>query len=131
MQRGRWLVVASGALAALGLVARWQWPSSAESLPCEAEQVRFQEQGGQRIATCQPGALPTQQERLALGLKLHLNQATEAELTLLPGVGPGLARKLVEARQTRGHFRSWQDVDEVAGMGAQKLKTLRALAQLP
>ena len=38
-------------------------------------------------------------ERLLLGLPLDVNAATAPELTLLPGVGPVLARRIVAARR--------------------------------
>lgn len=82
------------------------------------------------LATCGPGTVPTGAQALALGLKLDLNAASESDLALLPGVGRDLARRLVEAREERGRFVSWEDVDAVPGVGAAKLETLRAATVL-
>jgi competence protein ComEA len=66
-----------------------------------------------------------------VGLKLDLNQATEQELTLLPGVGPSLARSLVRGREEKpGGYRSWDEVDAVGGVGPSKLEVLQAAAEI-
>jgi competence protein ComEA len=82
------------------------------------------------VAVCGEGAPPTGAQALALGLKLDLNAATEAELAQLPGVGRTLARKLVEAREAQGRFSNWQEVDAVSGVGAAKLEALQAVTEL-
>jgi len=47
---------------------------------------------------------------------VDLNQADEATLTSLPGIGPALARRIVEARRERP-FRSVEDLARVRGIG--------------
>jgi competence protein ComEA len=114
-----------GLMAVGGLVRGW-WPSSTPALDCEPGAVRMVE----GVAVCGEGAPPTGAQTLALGLKLDLNAASEAELAQLPGVGRLLARKLVEAREAQGRFASWQEVDAVSGVGAAKLETLQAATEL-
>jgi competence protein ComEA len=82
------------------------------------------------VAVCGEGALPTNAQALALGLKLDLNSASEEELARLPGVGRSLAHKLVEAREAQGGFSDWSQVDTVSGVGAAKLETLQAATEL-
>jgi competence protein ComEA len=120
------LATAALGLMAVGGLARWQWPRSAPALDCEPGAVRMVE----GVAVCGQGAPPTGPQALALGLKLDLNAASEAELAQLPGVGRSLARKLVEAREAQGRFTNWQEVDAVSGVGAAKLETLRAVTEL-
>jgi competence protein ComEA len=48
---------------------------------------------------------------------IDLNQASAAELSLLPGVGPSLAAAIVADRESRGPFRRPQDIDRVRGIG--------------
>ena len=48
---------------------------------------------------------------------LNLNRAGEAELRLLPGVGPKLAQRIVEHREKNGKFRSVDDLRLVPGIG--------------
>ncbi|NBD09327.1 helix-hairpin-helix domain-containing protein [Corallococcus sp. c25j21] len=122
------LAALSLGLLALGFVARARWPESGPSLDCPPESVRLDAAG---LATCGPGSVPTGAQALALGRKLDLNAASEAELALLPGVGRDLARRLVTAREDQGgRFTSWDDVDAVPGVGAAKLETLRAATVL-
>lgn len=46
------------------------------------------------------------------------NQATQAELETVKGIGPGLSSKILQARQS-GTFKNWDDlVDRVGGIGA-------------
>ncbi|RKH33270.1 helix-hairpin-helix domain-containing protein [Corallococcus praedator] len=121
------LAAVSLGLLALGVVARARWPDAKPSLDCPPEAVRLDSAG---LATCGPGTVPTGARALALGLKLDLNAASEAELALVPGVGPDLARRLVMAREEQGRFTSWDDVDAVPGVGSAKLQTLRAATVL-
>lgn len=54
---------------------------------------------------------------------LDINQATEAELDSLKGMGPALNRRVREARSQRA-FSDWADVQRrVSGMGASKART--------
>ena len=48
---------------------------------------------------------------------INVNQASAAELSLLPGVGPSLAAAIVADRESRGVFRRPQDLDRVRGIG--------------
>lgn len=57
------------------------------------------------------------------GQKVNLNTATQAELEALPGVGPGLAKRIMAARQQKP-FRSLQDLDQVSGVGPKLLDKL-------
>jgi len=46
------------------------------------------------------------------------NQANQAELETVKGIGPGLSAKILEARKA-GAFKSWADmVERVPGIGA-------------
>jgi competence protein ComEA len=58
---------------------------------------------------------------------LDLNAATAEQLARLPGVGPWLARRIVEERQRRGRFESAEGLRSVLGVGPRKLAALRDL----
>ncbi len=133
MNRTGWLaVVALGALGA-GAVATWAWPSPDPALDCRVEDVRWVVRGGVQVAACAPsedaGAAPAG-AALTVGVKLDLNRATEEQLAMVPGVGRSLARKLVDARRQRGRFGSWEQVDEVKGVGPATLAALQALTEI-
>ncbi len=71
-------------------------------------------------------------ERIAVGIEheqgnglVNLNTASEQELVTLPGVGPVLAARIVEHRETHGPFPSVDDLDAVSGVGPAVLSGLR------
>lgn len=63
--------------------------------------------------------------------KVRVNRATAAELEALPGVGPVLARRIVEYREAHGSFSEIEDLLDVPGIGEAKLATLRDAAIVP
>ena len=56
---------------------------------------------------------------------LDVNRAAAVELAALPGVGPGLAQRIVEERERRGRFDSPEALRYVLGMGPKKLAAIR------
>lgn len=117
-------------LIGIGAAAALYRPSSEEP-PCSPDELRFVDAGvGPPLATCGPEGERPAGALLAMGGKLDLNRATEDDLMLLPGVGRGLARTIVKARSEHGRFRSWDEVDEVPGVGAGKMELLQAHAEL-
>jgi competence protein ComEA len=62
---------------------------------------------------------------------VDLNRATTDELTRLPGVGPALARRIVDMRDAEGPFARVDELGRVRGMNARKVEKLRALVTVP
>ena len=58
---------------------------------------------------------------------LDVNRADAAALARLPGVGSGLAQRIVEERERRGRFDSPEALRYVLGMGPKKLAAIRPL----
>ena len=56
---------------------------------------------------------------------VNINQADEATLELLPGVGEVTAGKIVALRRTRS-FKRGEDITRVKGIGKKKLAQMRA-----
>ena len=67
-------------------------------------------------------AAPNADERPAV---VNLNTATAGELEALPGIGPKKAEAIVEARKSRGGFKSVDDIVDVRGIGPAQLEKLR------
>ena len=57
---------------------------------------------------------------------LELNGATQAELEELPGIGPALARRILEHRARVGEFKTVEDLLDVSGIGDKTLSRFRA-----
>ena len=55
--------------------------------------------------------------------KINLNTATAEELETLPGVGPKLAERIIQARKNKP-FASLADLDQVSGIGPKMLDKL-------
>jgi competence protein ComEA len=62
----------------------------------------------------------------AAGGPINLNTATQAELEALPGIGPTLAKAILDERQHRGGFRSVNELREVRGIGARRFADLQS-----
>lgn len=70
------------------------------------------------------GAAPGARAWLA-GARLDVNGASRRELEALPGVGPGLAQRIVDGRTARGRFDRVEDLLDVKGIGPKTLERLR------
>ncbi|MCX5724526.1 MAG: helix-hairpin-helix domain-containing protein [Nitrospirae bacterium] len=69
---------------------------------------------------------PAAPARALVGL-LDLNRATEQDFDALPGIGPTLAQRIMEYRQSVGAFRSLDELREVKGIGVKKFERIRPL----
>ncbi|GIF16124.1 hypothetical protein Ate01nite_61560 [Actinoplanes teichomyceticus] len=63
----------------------------------------------------------------AVGGLVNLNTATLAELDRLPGVGPVLAQRILDARDAQGGFRAVGDLRKVDGIGDARYEQLKDL----
>ncbi len=61
---------------------------------------------------------------------VNVNTATEADLERLPGIGPVLARRIVQHREAKGLFRRLDDLLEVEGIGPGLFRRLQPLLRL-
>jgi competence protein ComEA len=70
-----------------------------------------------------PAAVPKRSHK---GL-LDLNRATDQDFDALPGIGPRLAERIMEYRQSAGAFRSLDELRAVKGIGKKKFERIRPL----
>ncbi|HQL00484.1 MAG TPA: helix-hairpin-helix domain-containing protein [Smithellaceae bacterium] len=64
-------------------------------------------------------------ERLALGLPIDINSATEEELMLIPGIGPVMSDRIIAGRILLGRY---DDVNQLTGIKGIKEKTLKKIS---
>ena len=62
---------------------------------------------------------------LAVRFEVDINTADWPELMQLPGIGPRLAHRIVESRQTAGPFADQDDLRRVRGIGPKTLEQIR------
>jgi competence ComEA-like helix-hairpin-helix protein len=69
-------------------------------------------------------AKPDRSERpRPAGRLINVNTATAAELEALPGIGPVIARRIIEGRP----YRSVEELGRVKGIGLKRLEEIRPL----
>ncbi len=56
-------------------------------------------------------------ESAAIAYPLNINTASAADLETLPGIGPALAGRIVDYRETYGAFASIEAIQNVSGIG--------------
>ena len=84
-------------------------------LPCDSWVFALQRQG--KAANAPAAAV-------------DINQATVNDLQKLPGIGPGLAERIVAYREKHGPFRRVEDLMVIKGMGFKKWKEIRPLVRV-
>ena len=56
---------------------------------------------------------------------VNINTADEKALDTLPGVGPAMAKRIIEFRETEGAFQSIEDIKKVRGIGDAKFAKMK------
>lgn len=64
-------------------------------------------------------------EALLRNQKININTASVKELDALPGIGPTMAKRIEEYRQSKGDFTSIEDIKHVKGIGDGLFKKIR------
>ncbi len=86
--------------------------------------VPFLKQGRQTGRSQRNSSTRTEIQELDVPSRVNLNAASLEELVQLPGIGPGMAQKIVEYRERRG-FASVDELLRIPGIGKAKLARLR------
>ena len=57
--------------------------------------------------------------------KTNINKASQAELELVPGIGPSTALKIINYRKENGNFKKIEDIKNVSGIGDLKYEQMK------
>jgi competence ComEA-like helix-hairpin-helix protein len=90
----------------------WSNADFAVSLVLEQGGVGFREMGAVK--------------RLALGLPINLNKATEEDLARVPGIGVKTASKIITLRQSKGRGITREDLQMLPGISRKKIQTFKS-----
>ena len=66
-------------------------------------------------------------EAPAVVTPVNLNTATAGQLESLPGIGPAMARRIVDYRQQSGGFKKIEELMNIRGIGEVSFLKLKAL----
>lgn len=58
---------------------------------------------------------------------ININSASTELLETLPGIGPVLAKAIVDYRQAEGEFKSIEEIQKVPGIGPEKYENIKDL----
>ncbi|MEW6032298.1 MAG: helix-hairpin-helix domain-containing protein [Bacillota bacterium] len=93
----------------------------------DGEQVYIPTRDETRASSAWPAVREAQNQAAggpATGGKVNINTASQAELETLPGVGPSIARRIIEYRLQNGPFRALEELMNVSGIGEKRFAEL-------
>ena len=67
---------------------------------------------------------------ITVSQKIILNRATQVELESLPGIGPVMAKRIIEHRNRIGEFHTINGLLEVRGVGHKTLEKIKPFLKL-
>jgi len=78
-----------------------------------------------KVLAAQPKATLQLQGQVQPAVMVNVNKATTDELIKVRGIGPVMAKRIIEHRDKNGAFKSIDDLAQVQGIGGNKLKRIQ------
>jgi competence protein ComEA len=85
---------------------------------------------GEQIVVPAIGEGPPIQSSMDAAGKVNLNTADQAALETLPRVGPAMAQRIIDWRESNGRFTAVEDLLNVTGVGEKTFESLRELVTI-
>lgn len=57
---------------------------------------------------------------------ININKSNESELEKIPGIGPSMAKRIIEYRQENGKFRKIEDLQNIKGIGDKTFEKIKS-----
>lgn len=108
-------------------VANTEAINLAQSLK-DGQQIKVPEKGtAVQAQAANTSAAPSQNAAAAgdNGGLVNINNADEKQLDTLPGVGPAMAKRIIEYRETEGGFTAIEDLKKIKGIGEAKFNKMK------
>lgn len=121
-----WVLGSGGARETVSVTVAAPEETAASPTEAAAEPAAADEPAEPAAAETQEPALqePTQEN------PLNLNTATQAQLELLPGIGPALAQAILDYRAEFGPFTAPEQLMEVPGIGEKRFAAVEQLIKV-
>ncbi len=75
--------------------------------------------------TLAPATFCAGKAKASSGEKVNLNTATVEQLQTLPGIGPSMAKNIIEHRTKVGKFTKIEEIINVKGIGEKKFQKIK------
>jgi competence protein ComEA len=79
---------------------------------------------GEQLVVPKKGATPSAPGATSSG-KVNINTADATALATLDGIGPALAQRIIDFRESHGRFSSVNDLQNVTGIGDKKFAAIK------
>ena len=79
----------------------------------------------EKVLAAQPKAILNLQGQDQPPVMVNVNKATTEELIKVRGIGPVMAKRIIEHRDKNGAFKSIEDLTQVQGIGGNKLQKIK------
>lgn len=97
----------------------------------DGQQIRVPEKAeGKPAESAKSGTAKNGKTAVSKDGKVNINTADEQELDCLPGIGPAMAKRIVEYRETNGAFQAPEDIKNVKGIGDAKFEKMKDMIEL-